>query len=67
MKIPIARDLGRTAAAFSPRETSNQGHIAAEAFVKPMRPPHEPQPPKPKVEKLPSLDAYRGLMMRGIR
>ena len=66
MALPIVRDLGHTAS-FTPRDASAQGRISAESFARPMRLPHEAQPPKPKVEALPPVSAYRGLMMRGIR
>jgi len=64
MRFPIARDLGHSAS-FTPRMASGQGRVAAEAFAKPMKAPHEMQPPKPKVEKLPNMGAYGGLMMKG--
>ncbi len=64
MRIPIARDLGGKAD-FTPRMAAGQGRAADEAFSRTIKPPHEAAPPKPKVEKLPSINAYHGLMMRG--
>lgn len=64
MALPITRDLGHTST-FTPRMAAGQGRVAAEAFAKPVKAPHEPRLPKPKVMKTPNA-LYSGLMMRGL-
>lgn len=64
MALPITRDLGHSSM-FTPRMAAGQGRVSAEAFAKPIHAPHQASAPKPKVEKLPKVAAYGGLMMKG--